>query len=139
MKREEIIRRYGVEEYKRRLECNKERAKKWNAENPDKVQAMIKEIGRKGGKYYEKHLKDKRTGLPGEKNRIRGNHGYIYKPYKQIIAPDSQLHHQWRPESASYDGVALVEKDQHMHGFIDVIEILEGEITLFTEEEVRNH
>ena len=32
----------------------------------------------------------------------------------------------------------VVEKDQHIHGFIDVIQILEGEITLFTEEEIKN-
>ena len=36
-----------------------------------------------------------------------------------------------------YRGLALVEADQHTHGFIDVIKILDGEITIFTEAELR--
>jgi len=32
--------------------------------------------------------------------------------------------------------LALVEKDQHMRGIIDVIEVLEGKITLLTEEAI---
>jgi hypothetical protein len=39
--------------------------------------------------------------------------------------------------TAEHRGVALVEADQHMRGFVDVIEILEGEIRLPTEAEVR--
>jgi hypothetical protein len=41
-------------------------------------------------------------------------------------------------ETANYDGVALVEAEQHMSGFLDVIQILAGTITLYTEEEIRN-
>jgi hypothetical protein len=82
-------------------------------------------------------LEYNRTGIPGEKTRIRYKHGREWKPYKDIIAPDSQIHHEWVPETAEYRGVALVEKDAHMHGFVDVIEILDGEITLLTEEEVK--
>jgi hypothetical protein len=82
-------------------------------------------------------LKDNRTGLQGARNKIRGRHSHEYKPYKAIIAPESQLHHEWLPDSPEYRGLALVEADPHMHGFVDVIEILDGEITLLTEEEVR--
>lgn len=53
-----------------------------------------------------------------------------------IIAPDSQLHHEWVPETCEYRGVALVEAEQHMHGFVDVI--VDGEITRLTEEQIRN-
>jgi hypothetical protein len=64
-------------------------------------------------------------------------HGYYWRPYKNIIAPGSQLHHNWIPGTADYTGLALVEADQHMRGFIEVIQILEGKITLFTEKEIR--
>jgi hypothetical protein len=33
---------------------------------------------------------------------------------------------------------ALVEADQHMHGVINVIEVRDGNITLLTEERVKN-
>ena len=107
-------------------------------EAAEAAKAASHEQARKGGKYYEKHKLAQKMGIPGEKNVIRSKHRTKYRPYKRIIAPDSVLHHQWRPESAEYDGVALVEKDPHQYGFIKVIEILEGEITLLTEEEVRD-
>lgn len=78
-----------------------------------------------------------RTGIQGDKNKIRMKHAHQYKPYKMIIALESQIHHEWVPDTPEYRGVALVEKDQHMHGFVDVIEILDGKITLLTEEEVK--
>jgi hypothetical protein len=92
---------------------------------------------RKGGKYYEKWLELDRTGLRGERNKVRGRHQKRWRDYKKIIAPGSQLHHQWQPGTAEYDGVALVERDQHMHGIIKVIQILKGVITVFTEKEIR--
>lgn len=112
--------------------------KKYRAEHPEAVIAASQEQHRKGGKRYAKTLAYSQIGIPGEKRRIRVKHTQQYKPYKDIIAPDSQLHHQWRAQSALYDGLALVEKGQHMQGFIDVIKILEGEITVFTEEELRD-
>ena len=77
------------------------------------------------------------SGIPHAKNLIRKKHLKKWAPYKKIIAPASQLHHEWIPETADYRGMALVEKDQHLHGFIDVIQVLEGEITLLTESEIR--
>ena len=41
------------------------------------------------------------------------------------------------PKTARYMGVALVERNLHRHGIIRVIEILEGQITLLTEEETK--
>ena len=64
-------------------------------------------------------------------------HGNLWRKYKNIIAPESQIHHEWIPGTANYRGVALVEADQHMHGIVDVIEILEGKITLLTEDKVK--
>lgn len=163
MKKEERIARYGEEAYERRLAQGREykkahreeqtaykkkyreehpqqekaASKKRREANPEKVKARNNEIGRKGGKYYDHTLDYNRTGLRGARKRIRTMHQNQYRPYKQIIAPDSQLHHEWIPETSDYRGVALVEADAHMHGFVDVIEILDGKITLLTEDEVR--
>lgn len=148
MKKEEIIAKYGEAAYEKQLaqgraryKAHKEednaRSKKYREQHPEKAEADNHEGSRKGGKYYAKKLKDQRTGLRGERNKIRSKHANQYKPYKAIIAPDSQIHHEWIPDTSKYRGVALVEADQHMHGFVDVIEIIDGEITLLTEEEIR--
>ena len=106
-------------------------------ENPEINKAKGREVSRKGGKYYEKKKIYKQTGISGERERVRMRDSYQWRPYKRIIAPQSQLHHQWCPQSASYTGLALVEADQHTHGFINVIEILDGKITLLTEREIQ--
>ena len=126
---------------KRRYEEHRDERKvtdrKYREEHPKEVNASNREISCKGGKYYDKHLIYEHTGLRGERNKIRMKHADKYRQYKMIIAPDSQLHHEWIPATAEYRGVALVEADQHMHGFVYVIEILDGKITLLTEEEVK--
>ena len=148
MKKEERIKRYGEVAYqkekkqgrgryaKHRAEYN-ERGAKWREAHPDEVIAWAKERSRKGGKYYDKTVEYMRTGLQYKRNLVRHTHRRKWNPFKRIIASKSQLHHEWISETADYRGVALVEKDQHMYGFIDVIQILEGEITLFTEAEIR--
>ena len=120
-----------------RTERAKEYDRKWREAHPEEVKAKCQETSRKGGKYYEKRLKYNTTGLPHERNLVRGKHNRRYRPYKQIIAPDSELHHEWIPNTANYRGVALVEKEPHQYGIIDVIQILEGEIRLFTEAEIK--
>lgn len=135
MNKKEIIEGHGVAGYKKHLERNRQ----WCEAHPEKVEGYRHDQSHKGGKRYEKALKDQQTGIPGEKNVIRSRDRNQYKPFKDIIAPESELHHNWDNDgSAGYSGVALVEKDAHRHGVINVIQILEGEITLFTEEEVRN-
>ena len=131
-----FIQKYGEKEYQKYLERNNEACRKWREVNHEQVEMNGKEQNCKGGKYYEKTKEYNRTGLRRERNIIRGKHQRKWKLYKDFIAPDSQLHHQWLPETADYRGVALVEANQHMRGIIDVIQILEGEITLFTEAEV---
>ena len=159
MKKEEIIRRYGVETWERKQQekrdwydrhreehkarnekwrvNNPEKMKEWREANSDKVKAHSHEQMHKGGKGYIAQLKYNRSGVQGERHIVRSKHGLFYRPFKQIIAPESQIHHEWIPDTAGYTGVALVEKDQHMHGYIDVIKILEGDITLFTEEQIQ--
>jgi hypothetical protein len=109
----------------------------WRKNHPDKVKANGQEASRKGGKYYEQHHKHQSTGIPHEKLLVRRKHQRIWTPYKKTIAPGSVLHHEWLPETANFRGVALVEKEQHQHGYIDVIQVLEGEITLLTEAEIK--
>jgi len=137
MKKEETIERYGEAAYEKILE----QSHQWHLDNPEKVKEHSRknneDQNRKGGKHYLKNLRCGSTGLRGERNRIRMKHRIRWRQHKNIIAPDSQLHHQWLSNTADYTGLALVEKDQHMHGIIDVIQILDGEITVFTEKELR--
>ena len=134
MEKKEIIARYGKAEYKRRVKKTRE----WALSNPEKKKESDQQANRKIGKRYFKTLAYYKTELRGQRHRIRSNHGYLYRSFKQIIAPESAIHHEWVPESAEYRGVALVEKDTHQYGIVDVIKILDGKITLLTEEEIEN-
>lgn len=148
MKKKERILRYGEEAYqeaknqgrarytKHHEEDNK-RSAKWRETHPKELITSAKDRGRKGGKYYGKALEYMRTGLPYKRNLVRHNHRRKWNPFKRIIAPKTQIHHEWVPETANYRGVGLVEPDQHIYGYIDVIQILEAEITLLTEPEIR--
>jgi hypothetical protein len=122
---------------KEHKEEEKARNKKYQEQHPEEVIAHNQELNRKGGKHYEKQLAYNRTGLRADRNKVRLKHRNQYRPYKAIIAPNSQLHHEWIQNTDEYRGVALVEAEQHMHGIVDVIEILDGEIILLTEEEVK--
>ena len=110
--------------------------RKWQKANPNKVKSNQHEANRKGGKYYEHKREYNTTGLQGERNRVRVIHGALYRLFKRIIAPASQIHHEWIPGTAKYTGVALVESEPHRYGIIDVIKILEGKITLLSEGEI---
>lgn len=148
MNKAEFINCYGDDAYRKKEEHTRmwrkahrekmcEFSKKWRLANPKKLREVRDERSKHGGRGYDKTLKYNRTGLRGRRARIRGIHGHKWRQYKKIIAQGSQLHHQWRLGSAGYDGVALVETNQHQHGIIDVILILEGRVTLLTEAEVR--
>lgn len=139
MKKEERIEKYGLAAHKKHKQQTNAWHKKWREENPEKARKNNYEGSRKGGKYYLKSLQYSHTGLRGERTKVRNRHQHQYRPYKRIIDPEglTQIHHSWLPKSSDCTGVALVEKEAHMHGFIDVIQILEGEITLFTEAEIR--
>jgi hypothetical protein len=148
LNKSEYIERYGEEEYERRLEtkrvwCEANRksrcasAKKWRKKHPENQKAVEHEKGRKGGKYYKHMLEYNRTGLQGARRRIRSKHAKQYRPLKEIIAPDSEIHHEWKLDSSEYTGVALVESNPHRYGIIDVIRILDGKITLLTEKDIK--
>jgi hypothetical protein len=148
MNKEERIKRYGEAAYEKMLEQSRAwkkahraeanaYAKKYYEEHPEQVIANQHEANRKDGKRYDKKMRYMSTGIPGARCRIRCNHNKQYKPYKDIIAPESQIHHEWVPKTAEYRGIALVEKEPHQYGIVDVIQILDGEITLLTEEEVK--
>lgn len=124
---------------RREVDPEKERAycRERSRKNPERVKEKGREVSRKTGKYYAKKQIYKQTGLSGERERTRTRHGYYWRKYKNFVAPNSQLHHQWVPNTADYTGLALVEKNAHQYGHINVIQILEGEITLLTEKEIR--
>ena len=147
MNKEERIKRYGKAAYEKRPQQSRDwyvqhreemkgRQREWAAANPDKVLAYSQEQGRKGGKRYENKLEYNTTGLQGERKKIRNQHNYLYRVIKQAT-PNSVLHDQWIPGTAKYRGLALVEKVAHRHGVIKPIIVLEGEITVFTEKEIR--
>lgn len=150
LKKEVYIEKYGKEAYKRMRQQARERRRivsgainarrrSQRRNHPEKVKVENRESSRKGGKYYEWRIKYNTTGIQHERKKVRGRHGNHYRPYKQIIAPDSQLHHEWVVNTANYRGVALVEKEPHRYGIINPIIILEGEITLLTEKEIREY
>ena len=85
--------------------------------------------------WFEKHpehkSKDVKGGIRNGRQTARNKSWALWNPYKKIIAPESILHHEWIPETAEFRGLALVDTMKHDEGIIDVIQILEGEITLF--------
>lgn len=133
MKKEKIIRCFGQQSYDKRLAA----AREWKTDHPKVVRENSYQSNRKGGKYYRRHLRYQHSGLQGARNRIRAMHARRWGEYKKFVAPKSQIHHAWRLNSTDFDGVALVEANAHRHGFIDVIQILEGKILLLTEEKNR--
>lgn len=148
MKKKEIISKYGKEAYEKILIQRRDRYRKnakteiettrnWQFANPKKVAEIDKARSRKEGHRYKQHLRYETTGVQGARNKVRRRHGHLWQSYKRIIAPLSQIHHEWIPGSSNYNGVALVEKERHQHGIIDVIQILDGDITLFSEKEIR--
>ena len=148
MKKEERVKRYGKAAYEKVLQQGREykaahpeeakaQSKAWRGAHPEEAKATNNEVHRKGGKYYEQKRAYEMEGIQHEKGLVRVKHRDKWRPYKKVIAPDSVLHHEWIPGTSDYRGVALVEKDQHQYGYVDVIKILEGEITLLTEEEIR--
>jgi len=56
--------------------------KAWRAAHPEHVKRHNAENNCKCGKFYEKKLEYSRTGLPHEKNLVRGLHNRRYTPYK---------------------------------------------------------
>ena len=147
MKKEEYIKRYGEAAYEKMQHQSREwdaqhpkehnaRSKKWCEANQDKAKANNHEVSRKGGKYYEKSLIYQRTGLQGERRVIRNKHAKLYRAIKQAT-PNCVLHHEWISGTANYRGVASVETEAHQNGIIKVIKILQGEITIFTEKEIK--
>lgn len=135
MKKKDFLKRYGGAAFKKWRQQSRDWMAQWRKDNPDKVKANHQEEGRKGGKYYGKHLENEHTGIRGERNKIRMKHTYLYRNIKEAT-PNSQIHHEWLPGTADFRGVALVERDAHQNGIIKIIKVLEGRITLFTEKEI---
>ena len=135
MKKDGRIKQWGAEAYKRELALSKI----WKKKNPEKTKRYAAERNRVGGKHYLEARRKNMEGLRHERAKRRSRDAKKYHLYKKVIDPTglTQVHHSWYSNSVECEGLALVEKDQHQHGYIKVIQILEGEITLFTEEFLR--
>jgi len=129
MNKEESLAKYGEGAYKKHLAQRRQ----WDLEHPEKANARSRKRNRRDGALYAQTRKYQTSGVQNKRNKIRSRHRCKWRGYKRIIAPESQIHHEWVSGTSHYRGVALVEADQHMHGIIDVIEILGGEITLLFE------
>lgn len=134
MKKEEIIKQYGIEEYQRQLEDNKERTATWSRNNIKKVEEAKRERMNKGGKYYQNILKYNRSGIQKSRRKIRNRDARRWKKYKGNWLTETEIHHCWIPGTAQYNGIALVDKMEHQHRIINPIEILEGIIILMEAE-----
>lgn len=134
MKDKEKQKEYDRKRYSAQKEDRDAKNKIWARLHPEAYAVHHRQWQRKGGSHYAQTRIYERTGLRRDRNRIRNRHGKQYRKFKDFFAQDSEMHHQWVSGTARYSGLALVEKDKHQHGYIDVIQILEGKITLFTEE-----
>lgn len=129
----EYFREYQREYYKENKEEISENRRLWYENNPEKVKQRGSEQCRKGGKRYEKMLEYEGIGLRKERSSIRRRDRKRWKRFKDIIASDTEVHHEWIPGTAKYNGIALVDKSEHQHGMINPVLILEGEIKLMEE------
>ena len=147
MKKEEFIKRRGKAAWKKHLAQSsvwkaahpkevKAAAARWKAANQEKVKASHQEQSRKGGKYYDYWREHFMNGLLHERILVRMRHRKQYHGIKEAT-PNTEFHHEWIPGTAKYRGLALVDKEMHRRGIIKVIKLLEGQITLFTEKEVK--
>ena len=67
MNKKEFVGRYGEGAYLKRLE----QTRVWNGLHPLELHQARREQSRSGGKYYRRKQRYERTGLQGERNRIR--------------------------------------------------------------------
>lgn len=132
MNKEESLAKYGKGAYKKHLEQRRQ----WDLEHPEKARARSRKRNRRDGELYAQSRKYQTSGVQNKRNKIRSRHRCKWREYKKIIAPDSEIHHAWIEMSWKYTGVALVERNAHRHGIIDVIKILNGEITPLLEEKL---
>lgn len=133
MNKADFIKKYGKEKY----EKQQEQTQDWRTTHPERALISTQKRHRKDGEDYEKTKLYGMNKLRHARELIRIKHRQKWRKFKRILAPESQLHHEWIPKTADYRGMALVEANQHTHGYIDVIQILEGKIILFTEAEIR--
>ena len=67
----------------------------------------------KGGTHYEKEKEYNRTGLRGERHRIRCIHRKAYRLFKKFFGIDTNIHHEWIPGTAKYRSICVLEVEDH--------------------------
>jgi hypothetical protein len=68
-----------------------------------------KRRNRKGGESYDTYKKYNVTGIRGKRTRVRAIDGKNWRPFKKIIAPETEVHHLWKDGSAEFFGLAIVD------------------------------
>jgi hypothetical protein len=119
MKKEEFIKRWGVEAYERRMKQSRD----WRDAHPENYEKWRKQIAdwryfnfKKVREYAQKTKHKYRV-----RNVIRAKHSKIYQKYRHIIAQGTRLCYLWIPKTDEYKCIALVETDQLQYPFKDVI------------------
>jgi hypothetical protein len=69
------------------------------------------------------------TEIQAERDKIRARDGRKWRSLKQQYFQELDVHHSWVEDTSNYLGAALVEKEAHRKGLINVVQILEGQIT----------
>jgi hypothetical protein len=136
MKKEEFIRKKGTAAWeaqlaksrrtqlRNRVNKAREAQEEFQKLHYSEQQEILRDMWKKREGHYS------RSGLPqnitAARNKIRQAHCAKW--------PSDVLdhHHEWIEDTAEYTGVALVEREAHRHGIINVVTLLEGVITNFS-------
>jgi hypothetical protein len=132
MNKKAFIERWGEEAYEKRMKMSRdwrrahpENTGKWHKQIHDWQQANPSRVRRLARDYYRKHrqeiLNSQSSGNEGLRKVIRAKYGRLWREYKRIIAPATQLKYLWLFGSDEYKCIALVQKDQSQYLFEDVI------------------
>lgn len=166
MKKEEYIKKYGVEKWleyiayqrdyytkniekvrEKNREYQREYQRKYYAENKEKVKERCREhIREYQHKYYadieirgrvHEYMKkycgslSDHNSIPYRKSLIRQRDHHRFFSIKQFFQNlQTDIHHEWIPNTADYTFIALVERDKHRYNIIDPIVILEKKVVL---------
>lgn len=136
MKKEAYIRKYGIAEWEARL-AKSQRTRVNNRINkaheiqdelqkldPSEQQEILREMWKSdNGNKLRSRLPE---NIIVDRNKIRQAHNAKWGRSKNL-----DCHHEWIGDTAEYTGAALVEREAHRHGRINVVVILKGAITEF--------
>lgn len=135
MKKEEYIQKNGLAAWEARLARNRRMQKRNRIDkalavqdefqklDPSEQQEFLRDMWKKREGHYS------RSGLPQNIVAARNTIRHVHRSKWGVEGLD--VHHDWVGDTAEYTGVALVEREEHQRGIINVVAILDGEIANF--------